>query len=886
MRGRVQVLLLLLLVLFSVPAFPQCSWTPRASAQFRTTALDVAVQDGFVWLATGYGVTLIDVNTLVVADSVALPGNTRVVHTDSRGVTYAGSGSRLYVLTRNGNTLNVVRSVDAGGTVNDIAAAGSYLFVATSNGLAHFDALEATNPLRHPVLLPTTSTNVTSVAATSARLYAADGDTSVDIFAISSPSIPQRTGELASLSFATAVHAVGDMVFVSDVFGQNTDVFIGNSRVARLSLGTNAFAAFANGVHFTAGADRTLRVVDFNSTTAAKEVYEHTLAPIGGTDHVIHEMVRAGNRLYVAAGDIGLAVYDLGTLAAPYPVAAYRTSITSSTVLSGDRAWFADAAGLITETKIVPSGLSMTTERTWTGGMFVHDVDGTNLLTSNNATATIWSLSGTPAQTQTSTFRTTVTGARFHGTGMVALLADGSVWTGGATPQQVNVPKMVFLDRAGSTWTFAENRADDGTTVVHHFPTSDFAATPSKFSIAGAATGLATSPTRIAVHTFGGLRVLNHDGSTHANLSLALLPRKFTFSGNDLLVLGDRSLLVYDDAKTLARTHDLPANVVAVDAAPSVATIATTEGMMAVSYLGTPPPPPPVVPFASRFYSKVVAAGERAYLFDSLGIDIFSTATGSLPRFMTSVSAAGVLDVAATPGALFTLSANGTVTEYSPHGVLLRSMTINEGPDTQPLAIDTAGGVVWVSISKGCLTGGCQNRTLVLDPATMTVTATMNGAVADVAVANNRAYALFELPNEVRVINVANPLQPAAIATIAAPNRATSVAAHQNRVLVLGDRLYEYAETLVLKGTHLSAISPDRAQQVRVDGNCLIITARGTNPETYNAATLIPAPPQYDVPSPVRSVALLPGRLLLLTTHSLEAWSSGAAENPKRRATR
>jgi hypothetical protein len=885
MRGRVAVLLLLLVLFLSVPAFPQCSWTPRASAQFRTTALDVAVQDGFVWLATGYGVTLIDANTLAVADSVALPGNTRVVHADPRGVTYAGSGSRLYVLTRNGNNLNVVRSVDAGGTVNDIAAAGSYLFVATSNGLAHFDALEATNPLRHPVLLPTTSTNVTSVAATSARLYAADGDASVDIFAISIPSIPQRTGELASLPFATAVHAAGDMVLVSDVFGQNTDVFIGSSRVARLSLGTNAFAAFANGVHFTAGADRTLRVVDFNSTTAAKEVYEHTLSPIGGTDHVIHEMVRAGNRLYVAAGDIGLAVYDLGTLAAPYPVAAYRTSITSSTVLSGDRAWFGDATGLITEMKIVPSGLSMTTERTWMGGVLVQDVDGTSLLTSASATATIWSLSGaTPAQTQTVTFRTMVTGARFHGNDMVVLLADGSVWTGGVTPQQVSLPQMAFLDRAGSTWTFAENRADDGTTVVHHFPTSDFAATPSKFSIAGAATGLATSLARIAVHTFGGLRVLNHDGSVHATLSLPLLPRKFTFSGNDLLVLGDRSLLVYDDAKTLVRTHDLPANVVAVDAAPSVATIATTEGMMAVSYLGTPPPPP-VVPFASRFYSKVVAAGERAYLFDSLGIDVFSTATGTLPRYMTSVSAAGVLDVAATPDALFTLSANGTVTAYSPHGALLRSMTINEGPDTQPVAIDTAGSVVWVSISKGCLTGGCQNRTLVLDPATMTVTATMNGVVADVVTANDWAYALFELPNEVRVINVANPLQPAAIATIAAPNRATSVATHQNRVLVLGDRLYEYAETLVLKGTHLSAISPDRAQQVRVDGNCLVITARGTNPETYNAATLIPAPPQYDVPSPVRGVALLPGKLLLLTTHSLEVWAAGA-ENPKRRATR
>jgi hypothetical protein len=73
---------------------------------------------------------------------------------------------------------------------------------------------------------------------------------------------------------------------------------------------------------------------------------------------------------------------------------------------------------------------------------------------------------------------------------------------------------------------------------------------------------------------------------------------------------------------------------------------------------------------------------------------------------------------------------------------------------------------------------------------------------------------------------------------------------------------------------------------VRVDGNCLVITARNVNPETYNAATVIPAPPQHDVPSAVRSVALLPGRLLLLTTHSLEVWSSVPNEPPRRRAVR
>jgi hypothetical protein len=66
-----------------------------------------------------------------------------------------------------------------------------------------------------------------------------------------------------------------------------------------------------------------------------------------------------------------------------------------------------------------------------------------------------------------------------------------------------------------------------------------------------------------------------------------------------------------------------------------------------------------------------------------------------------------------------------------PHGVALRSMTINEGSDAQPLAIDTAATRCG-SRSHGCLTGGCQNKTLVMDPATMNVTSSLTGAVLDV----------------------------------------------------------------------------------------------------------------------------------------------------------
>jgi hypothetical protein len=119
----------------------------------------------------------------------------------------------------------------------------------------------------------------------------------------------------------------------------------------------------------------------------------------------------------------------------------------------------------------------------------------------------------------------------------------------------------------------------------------------------------------------------------------------------------------------------------------------------------------------------------------------------------------------------------------------------------------------------------------------------------------------------------------------AAPQSATSIAAYSGRVYVAADRLYEYTEsTLQPKATHLAAVTPDKAQQVRVEGSCLVITGRGANPEAYDAATMAPAT-SFELPSSARAIAVQGGRLILLTGHSLEVWSSAPAEPRKRRAT-
>src|SRR6185436_11732120 len=336
MRGRVLPLLLVILTIAS-PALPACSWVSRYSGQFRSTAWDVAVDsEGFVWLATDYGVQLLEPAAGGVprfVDSVPIAGSTRVLAI-SGNLAYAGSGTRVYILRRSGRTLEVIRSVDAGGTVNDIVVS-SYLFVATTNGLAHFDLIDPTNPVRTSVLLVTTATNVRSLAVTGSTLYAADGDVTVEIFSLASPALPQKTGTLESLNSSVSVHTLpGNIVFVSDSLGQNTDIFINNVKLGRVPYGSSSFAPLTSETALVAGTDRAIRAVDIGT---GAERYEYSLAPTGGTNNRIFAMARSGNVLYIAAGDIGLSTLDLTTLAPPFPLVSYADGAKSGALIAGDK---------------------------------------------------------------------------------------------------------------------------------------------------------------------------------------------------------------------------------------------------------------------------------------------------------------------------------------------------------------------------------------------------------------------------------------------------------------------------------------------------------------------------------------------------------------------
>ncbi|HEX6639665.1 MAG TPA: hypothetical protein VF215_01060 [Thermoanaerobaculia bacterium] len=894
MPGRVKAVVLLSLLLFSFSAFADCSqWTARSSNPFRTTAFDVSVDGDFLWVATGYGVQLIENGSIV--SSIPLPGSTRVVRAQGSGIAYAGSGTSLYVLRRDGRTITTFATIDVGGTVNDIEIVTSALFVATTIGIAHFDIFNPLTPIRTTIALPTTSANVLSLASAKNQLYAADGDTTVEIYSVTIPTFPQHIGTMETVRFASAVHATSDeFVFVSDRFGQNTDYFSGSTLLAHLQLGANAFAAAGGRTYFVAGPGRTLREIDVTVTDSIAELYAADFAPTDGTDNVIHAMARVDNTLYVAAGDMGLIRLDTTTLARPYPLVGYSVGPMTSVRTSAGKAWFSSLGGKITQQRIDAAGIALITERAWDAevGSVVRDVRDNGLLTTSGKNATLWSLvSSTPAQAQNVTFAEAVSNAVKSDTHIVALLQNGTVWTvpnGQTTPTKVNVPVMTLMARSGSAIVLAEVQEEEKKTVLHYYATGDLAATPQRFTIDGAAAGsIALDATRIAVFTFNGISIIEL-GSGNVRViadSDRVIPRQLAFSGDDLLVMDARRLLVYDDARTLLRDHALPAETLAIDASAPVAVLATTKGNGAIRYLAELPEA--IAPYANTFYTKLAAAPGRAYLVDLEGIDVFSTTTPGRLHYLATVPAAGTIDLAANESSLFTLAGNGTVRAVSRAGVPFAETSIREGFDSQPVAIRTAGNAVWASIAVGCTLQGCRERkTVVLDPNTLAVTATLTGSITDVTVVGTRAYALFAFPDEIRVYDVADPLHPAPLVTAVAPAFASSIAYSAGKVYVLAGKVFGYAEaTLTQVEERLTAVTPAATQRIRIDGTCALVARDTEAPTLYNLPSWTAATQQFSLPSNLRAFAVHPGMLLFLTDHSLElAYPTPAGDPPRRRA--
>jgi hypothetical protein len=903
MPGRVAAVLISLLL--TAPAFPQCNLTPVAGAQFRSTIFDLSIDGNRGWAATGYGITLydLDVDPPLILDTIGLPGTTRVVRA-ANGVAYVASGSAIQVVRWNGRALQLAGSADAGAAINDLVLTTLYLYAATTNGIVQFDLLNPNAPAKTSATFSTSGANVGSLALTGDVLCATDGDPTVEVFSIITPTLPQRLGSFTTLIVRpTAVHARDSRVYVSD--GQRTDLFLGNATnptragTETLPFGSTSFAALTSSAIFVAGDDRRLRAFDVSIAGTPVEIFRTELAGTFGTVNRINAVALALGHLYAGAGDIGLVTYDVRQFSAPFPMRSYATIATNSVVAANGRAFFGRAAGLV-EYSQSASG-SLTEGRSWDKSRpgVAHDVDNDFLLTSSGATATMWALSPqTPAAVGTTTFPSPVTQAVQLGTTAYAVLENRTLWSADliqipTVPHQIAITiAPQFIARSGSNIVLAELR-NDGTTVVAMLK-ADGSGIASSVSVAGIATaGVALSGTTAAVWTFRGITLISFPAGSTTVLpqSNTVAATRLVMNGTKLVEMTDSAVIVWDTAtQKVTAQYPLPGTPAAVAISPtgSFADLAMFDGVTAVQLAPSSRLPSLIpAPNPNLYAKKLVATANRLVLFDGRNADLFNSSLG----YRAGIHVSGTLDVAANDSNIFTLSNTLSVGKYTIDGDPLGAAIITEGTDAQPLALNAMNGAVWASIVRGCPLN-CEKKTVVFDArAALAQTATMTGAVRDLAVSGARAYVLTELPDEIRVLDVSDPAHPRQLASRAPEGTRLplSIAYANGIVYVLGEKLVQYNENDLSKVAEpLGAYVDDPAlgvtyadQRLRIDGGCLAMTGRQYSPQLFST-TLAPQA-SFATPSAARVIAAQPGRLYVLTDHSLEIWSAQPLPVPARR---
>ncbi len=905
MLGRVAVAISVLLFL-PAAAFAQCNLSQVASIPFRASYLDLAVDGNDLWAATSYGLSLYDrsIDPPALVASLPLPGITRVVRA-TNGRAYAGSGTTLYVVNKNGRSLQLVRGIDAGATINDLLLTTLDLYVATANGLSQWDLLDPTTPSKTPAAFVTSRPNVQSLALNDSTLFAADGDSSIEAFNISIPSIPNGVGAIASLPGSIAVNATGGRLYVSD--GQQTDIFVnidggGGTAVkaASDSFGAVSISPITSTAIFAAGADRQVRAFDLSSAAAPIELSRAQLQPSGGNVNRIGRIAAVPNRLYVAGGDLGLLTYDTTSFQPSFPVRSYATGAATSVVSLGTAAYVSRASGGITEFGQSANG-TLTQLRSWDNSIdIVRDGGNAFLLTTSGATASFWALSSaTPTLVSSLTLRAPIASAVLAGTTGYFVLSEATgntLWSADLAPatpaaQQIALTGVnpSFIARSGAALALAELRAD-GTTSISYFASADFTKTPLTMSVNGLATGgIALSGSMAAASTFSGVSVLDFAGGTTTILpqSSGAIARSLAFAGTTLVESTDTSLLIWNtQTRTMTKQFALPAVPVAVHVGPdnAVADLATEDGITTAQLAGTTRMP--TLLYAANgnaYYKKLVAGSQRLYFFDGRNVDVFTNAMQSAGSIRTPL----IVDVAASDSGAFTIHNNLSVMSYGREGNTIATAAISEGSDAQAQSIVTAGGAAWASVFVHCQSSGCEGKTIVFDPkSAFAQTATMTGAVRDLVTSGTRAYVLTELPNEVRVVDISDPAHPAVLVThLSEGSQAPRAIAFANgTVYVLGEKLYSYSPTDLSKtGEQLTSYVTDPTsgvtyidQHLRGDGTCVAITGRQFSPQFLSGTPAITAP------AVGRFVATQPGTFYFLTDYSLEIWSAKPLPLPPR----
>ncbi len=882
----------------------------------RSTALDVALDDSNLWVATSWGIARYEIVNGIPRRVVTrpLPGNTAAVVVGSARV-YVGSGSAVYALARGGEG-EVLGTGTSPGSISDLTLVGSYLYAATSAGVVQFDLIDPDKPVASRTLSTSTGFAV-RLAVVGTTLYAADGDASVEAYTIEVPSFPQGVGSFGSLPRTRAVSEAGGRLYVSD--GQRTEIWFGTgaqvTMVGAVAAGGNAVVAEGSQFVYLAGDDRRLRAYDVSSASSPVKLFSSETGPVGGTVNQFLQLVMDGKRLYIAAGDAGMQTWDTSDFAAPFLLRAHDTSTGSSVVsFKGGAVAAREENGLLRYG--VGSDGAISELASWDIDKVSTPLDATEatLLVATGTRLRRFDLSqNPPAETGSVALSGGIRSAVLHDAGAVAIQTDRSVWSidftaGTASQISLGTAAPLFVAADGRDVAFAEF-GEEGTTTVLYYPEGNFGETPGTATFEGAATsGITLSARRVACFTFRGITLV--DFSTGGAVSVIPgsnigIARDIELSGTTLFLLMSSSLQVWD-VVTREKTRDVglegSTTAVAHAAGESSAIVASSEGLAAIQYAtGSPPPSLASIPaHSNRYFTTALMGDGMLHLFDGRDLATAPLDSAGIPgpgRVLKPDVAA--IDVEAIGESVYFLTPDGNVRGLTVAGKEVASYRVDESPDQRILSMRAVAGALWVSVEVNCLSGGCEFRTIVLDPrGGLAKTAMMSGSAVDASEEGSEIWAIFEVPDEIRAIDASDPYHPVTTASTTSTGDPVSIARDTKRaaVYVLGDLLYVYGNTLNLTGQLLAQWSPDPSgrvgyidQQVHVIGDCAVVTGRTFEPtvhEITSATVWNPQPVPGSRAAAVRSAVRNGTKLYLLSDYSLEIWSSTPVTTPRRRPVR
>jgi hypothetical protein len=902
MRGFLPPLILLLLT----SAAPADELHRGFSHDFRHPALDLALIDGNLWVARGYGVTLhsTEVPPRPLA-KIALTGTTTTV-TANRDRAWIRSGRDLISASWDGRSIVLEQSIPFDDPVHDMVASNGYLYLATSSGIVQIDP-DFPDSRR---TLSTSSGFAVSLFADHRTLWAADGDDTIEVYTIEHPSLPQQIGTIeTAVPGPTRVYVSGDLVFVSN--GRETEILAGprppSQSLSTVPFGAASFAFTSGGIAFMAGQDTTVRALDFSVPGGPPAIlFEERIPPSAGPFNRISAIAAVPGRVFVAAGDAGLHTWDTAAFKPPFPLV--KTPLPR-----------ADSLASVTESRVVTSGSSdfprvyqtsasggLTEHARWEShpGTRVRDASADRVLLSAGSSVRIVSpSSGVLVREQS--MGAVVVSAVLTGKEVWAVLGDRTLRKLDLDDPQ-SVPEIVtpegaeptFIDRnAGRTKLALGSIRNDGTTTVHLIDPAAPGSPPS-MTVEGAATsGAALTSDTVAIATFRGLSLLMiEEGDERlAPLGAGIVPLDLAAAGDEILVLASTAIQRRRTGDG-ALIEEIPIHSagLAVSATPSGshALIGASDAIYLLDLETASRSPVSIAaPTSSRYFTGMTVSNGVLHLLERDVVESIPIVSGALSNLMrTTVIEGGAVGIAAVDAGFCALDTRGSVRCFDGAAQPIASGSIPALEDASFLRIHGLGDTVWVSLLEGCFSGSCRKRTAVahLTGGSLPVVAGIEGEVVDLDRDGDRLAVVTELPRELRIYALAEgSTAPSLLASRPIDHEVAAAALDLSRqsVYLLGMRLTVFdSGSLEPSAELLEPFTPSagmslRDQDLFVDGSRALIIGRSELPMLFEleSGTDWVARGAIPLPSVARRAGMWDEFVIILTAHSVEILGPGDA---------